>query len=75
MWNGAWRVPLANNALEKYDFRRRRKVLPLARRSGIRLPPIFAHRIASHLDAMRVVHEPVENAIGQGWIADLLVPA
>jgi hypothetical protein len=29
-----------------------------------RLRPIFAHRIAKHLNAVRVVNLPVENAFG-----------
>ena len=28
----------------------------------------------SHLDSMRVVHQPIKNAISECWIADLLVP-
>jgi hypothetical protein len=28
-------------------------------------------RIASHLNAMGVVNDPVENAVGQGGVADL----
>ena len=35
----------------------------------------LTHRIATHFDAMRVVDEPVEDAIGQRRIADLFVPA
>jgi len=35
----------------------------------------FAHRIAPHLQAMRVVNQPVEDTIGGRGIADLLVPA
>jgi len=34
----------------------------------------FAHGFAVQFDAMSVVYETVENAIGQRWIADLLVP-
>jgi len=37
----------------------------------VRLPPIFAHRIAAHLDAMVVLDQPVEDAIGQRGIADV----
>jgi len=33
------------------------------------------HRIPSHLNAMGVVHEPIEDAIGQCGIAYLFVPA
>jgi hypothetical protein len=31
--------------------------------------------VTTHLDAVSVVDQSVENAVGQGWIADLLVPA
>ena len=41
----------------------------------IRLAPILAHRIAAHLNAMSVVNQPVEDAVGQRRIADLFVPA
>jgi len=34
----------------------------------IRLFSVLAHRIPSHLDAMSIVHEPVEDAIGQRGI-------
>jgi len=27
--------------------------------------PLFAHRFAAHLDAVRVVHQAVEDAVGQ----------
>jgi hypothetical protein len=33
-----------------------------------------AHGLAAQLDAMSVVHEPVEDAVGDGGVADLLVP-
>ena len=39
------------------------------------LSRFLAHRFAAHFDAMSVVHQPVEDAIGQRGIADLLVPA
>ena len=32
------------------------------------------HRVAAHLDPVRVVDQAVENAVGYGRIADLLVP-
>ena len=35
----------------------------------------LAHGLAAHLDAMGVVHQTVEDAVGDGRIADLLVPA
>jgi hypothetical protein len=38
------------------------------------LPAILAHRIAIHLDPMRVVNEAVEDAIGHRRVADLFVP-
>lgn len=31
--------------------------------------------MAAHLDAMGVVHEPIEDAISQSRVADLFVPA
>ena len=31
----------------------------------IRLPASLAHGVAAHLDAVRVVHEPVEDAVGE----------
>src|SRR6516225_3498573 len=34
-------------------------------------PVLFAHRLATHLDAVGVMHQPVENAVGQGGIPDL----
>jgi len=40
-----------------------------------RLRPTLSHRIALHFDPMCVMHEPVENAVGQSGIPDLLVPA
>jgi hypothetical protein len=36
-------------------------------------PDSYASNL-SHLDAMGVVHEPVEDAVGQRWIASLFVP-
>ena len=36
---------------------------------------LFAHRVATHLEAMRVVNQTVEDAVGGCGIADLLVPA
>jgi hypothetical protein len=40
-----------------------------------RLSPVIAHRIATHLDAVSIVDQAVENTVGQSGIADLLVPA
>ena len=34
----------------------------------------FAHRFAAQFDAASVVHEAVEDAVGDGGVADLLVP-
>jgi hypothetical protein len=45
------------------------------RKPPIRLPPIFARRLAPHVDAVGVVHQSVEDAVGQRGIADLFVPA
>ena len=36
---------------------------------------MLPHRITAHFDAMRVVDQLVENAVGQRGIADLLVPS
>ena len=35
---------------------------------------LFAQRFTLHLEAVSVGHQPVENAVGQSGIADLLVP-
>jgi hypothetical protein len=37
--------------------------------------PVFPHGIPAHLDAMGVVDQAVEDAVGQRGIADLFVPA
>src|SRR5712671_2990177 len=34
----------------------------------------LAHRFSSEFDPVGVVHQPVEDAVGDGWIANLLVP-
>jgi hypothetical protein len=39
------------------------------------LSRFFAHRFAAHFDPMRLVHQSVEDPVGQRGIADLLVPA
>src|SRR3984893_9128307 len=36
---------------------------------------LFTHGVPAHLDAMRVVPQPVEDSVGQGGISDLFVPA
>ena len=35
----------------------------------------FAHGLSAHFDAVGIVHQAVEDAVGDGGIADLLVPA
>jgi hypothetical protein len=35
----------------------------------------LAHGLAAHLDAVSIVHQAVEDAVGESGIADLLVPA
>jgi len=35
----------------------------------------LAHELATHFDAVGVVNQTVQDAIGDGGIADLLVPA
>src|SRR5579875_879325 len=42
--------------------------------SGFLPAALLAHGFAAQLDAMGVVHEAIQNAVGQGGIADLLVP-
>ena len=34
----------------------------------------LAHALASEVEAMGVVHEAVEDGVGNGWIGDHLVP-
>jgi hypothetical protein len=34
----------------------------------------FAHRVPAQLDTVGVMHQPIQDAIGDGGIADLLVP-
>ena len=41
----------------------------------VRLRAVLPHGITAHLDAMSFVDQPVEDAIRQRGIADLLVPA
>ena len=40
----------------------------------VRLPAILAHRITTHFNAMSIVNQAVEDAVGSGGIADLFVP-
>src|SRR6266478_1967749 len=40
-----------------------------------RLDAFFAHRFSAHLDAVGIVHQTIQDAVGDGGIADLLVPA
>ena|SRR5579872_1669073 len=42
---------------------------------SIRFTSTLAHRITPHLDPRRIVDQPVEDAVSQCGIADLLVPA
>jgi len=35
---------------------------------------VLAHRISAHFDSVCVVNEPIEDPVGHGGIADLLVP-
>ena len=54
--------------------RPRRPLFP-ARNLCVRLPAILTHRVTSHLNAVGVVNQPVEDAIGHRRITDLFVPA
>ena len=36
---------------------------------------VFSHGLSAHLDAMGVVDQAVEDAVGDGGTSDLLVPA
>ena len=36
---------------------------------------VFSHGLSAHLDAMGIVDQTIEDAVGDGGIADLLVPA
>src|SRR5437667_12043750 len=46
-----------------------------AKRRGLRLlAALFAHRFTLHLDPVGVVHEPVQDAVGERRVADLGVP-
>src|SRR5258708_36737093 len=45
----------------------------LARRLGT--ATLLAHGVATHLDAMSVMNEAVEDSVGGSGIADLFVPA
>ncbi len=49
-------------------------VLAIACELRARFSAAIAHRISAHLNAVGVVNEPVEDAVGQRGIADLLVP-
>ena len=35
----------------------------------------FAGRVALQFDLVRIMDQPVKNAVGLGWVADLLMPA
>jgi hypothetical protein len=41
---------------------------------GLPVPKFLAHGIAAHFDAMGVVNQAVEDAVGGSGIADLFVP-
>jgi hypothetical protein len=56
---------------------------PLPRRStveirsallALRLVTGLAHRLAEHFNAMSIMHDTVEDAVGERWITDLLMP-
>jgi len=47
------------------------RFLDLRRDLCVRLPAILAHRVAAHLNAVRVVNQPIENAVGGGGVAGL----
>ena len=34
----------------------------------------FSHALALEGEPMRIVHEPIEDRVGDGWIGDRLVP-
>src|SRR5215472_1346857 len=68
MYADAWRIGTMASPQLRASQRANRKL-------RIRLPPVLTHRIAAHLDTMCIVNKPVENAIGQRRVADLLVPA
>jgi len=36
---------------------------------------LFSHRVAAHLDAVSVMDQAIEDAVGYGGIADLFMPA
>ena len=56
------RMPLGTTISRSLDPR----YLPFC--SRLLTPVLFAHRLATHLDAVGVMHQPVENAVGQGGI-------
>ena len=62
-------VPTATVILPRGDSPLPAKEITLRSASSI-----LTHRIPPHLDAMGVVHEPVEDAIGQRGISYLFVP-
>ena len=72
-----WKAEIAP-AISKGAFRPSFPQL-LARRCSFTFPlfsPFFLRMESpAHLDAMRVVHQPVEDSAGQRGISDLFVPA
>ncbi len=72
-----WRLASARAARQSNDksrsvYRSRSQMVCLG--LSALLAPTLTHRIPSHLDAMGVVHEPVEYAVGQRGIAYLFGP-
>jgi hypothetical protein len=41
----------------------------------ISLFSVLSHGIAAHLKPVTVMNQPVKDAVGQGWVADLFVPS
>ena len=83
-WHGGWGKGLAFEAPSPTPAPREAAEASVA--SNVRLSGFLfffafrflgsclAHGFAAQLDAMSVVHEPVEYTVGDGGIADLLVP-
>ena len=53
----------------------RNLTIDTAKRPARPRPALFTHRIAAHLDAMGIVNEAVQDAVGGRGITDLFVPA
>ena len=41
----------------------------------LRASTLFAHGVSTHFDAMGVVHQPVQDSVSGGGVADLFMPA